>query len=59
MKADRLDAEARIAIERRARIQELRRLGTEPADLVGRSLRELDEIKRRTVRDLMGAPGPG
>lgn len=58
MKADELDANARLSIERRARVRDLLRLGVEPADLFGRSLRELEEIKRRTMRDLMAAPGP-
>ena len=58
MKADELDARARIRAHVRELIADLRNLGFDTPDMRGKSLLELGEMKERAMGKLMAAPGP-
>lgn len=59
LRADDLDATARLRVKARSLIRELRTLGVSESDMANRSILELDEMRNRAYRRLMGAPQPG
>lgn len=58
MSGANLDLRARLRAAVRARIDDLTALGVPAARLRGMTVVELDELKARTMTELMGAPGP-
>ena len=55
MRADELDCRARLRVARRRLVADLRYLGYEPADVVCRTLLELEALKARALRHLRAA----
>lgn len=57
MKADELDAQARLRAKVRGLLWQLRQLGVEPARIKGcKTIFDLEELHQRALRELMAAP---